>query len=187
MLCFRFLINLSEEDYIAFNSFHAFCSPLGKKNLRKMRITIILLGIFLSVALLTWQGLTLPTACGILAAGLYTLFYLLFYKKIILRNLKKSIENMKKTGKLPYDPVATLELYEDKLVEITPTSRTEYRYEAFERICVVSEKFILLYRSSANAYIFPIDQIRAQANQDVFLGFLYQKCPTIEYYENPEE
>ncbi len=85
-------------------------------------------------------------------------------------------------GKLPFDPVSTLEFYEDKMVEITASSRTEQGYNIFERVCVVKDRYILLYKSSVGAYILPVAQIKAQLNQENLVDFLSKKCTNVEYY-----
>ena len=85
-------------------------------------------------------------------------------------------------GKLPFDPVSTLEFYEDKMVEITALQRTEQSYSIFERICVVKDRYIFLYKSSVSAYILPVLQIKEQLNQEDFIEFLSKKCTNIEYY-----
>ena len=96
--------------------------------------------------------------------------------------MKVQIKRLKKIGKLPFDPESTLEFHEDKMVEITALQRTEQSYSIFERICVVKNRYILLYISSVSAYILPILQIKEQLNQDDFIEFLSRKCTNVEYY-----
>ena len=85
-------------------------------------------------------------------------------------------------GKLPFDPVSTLEFYEDKMVEITASSRTEQGYAIFERVCIVKERYIFLYKSSISAYILPMEQVKEQLNQEDLMAFLSKKCTNVEYY-----
>ena len=113
---------------------------------------------------------------------MFTVPYVMLYKKILKRNLKRHINNLKKNGKLPFDPISKIEFFDDKLVEITPSSRTERTYGAIERIYVVKNQFVSLNYSSVGGYLLPIPQIEAQLDKEEFLSFLSQKCGTIEYY-----
>ena len=127
-------------------------------------------------------GWTTFSAIYVILLGSFTLLYMLLFKKILNRNIKAQIKRLKKTGKLPYEPVSKLEFYEDKLVEISASKRIEQGYDVLERICVVGDRFILLYNSSVGAYILPIPQLRAQLDESDFLSFLSAKCSTVEYY-----
>lgn len=181
-MLFQFNITLTEEDYLAFNNFHSFESKQGKKLIRKTRISFIAVMVFLMalvILLLGWRPFTITY---VTLLGLLTIVYMLTLKKRLIRSIKKQIKRLKETGKLPFDPSSTLEFYDDKMVEISPSARTELRYDIIERICVVADRYILLYRSSVTCNILPIAQINAQADMDAFLNFISQKCNTIERY-----
>ena len=181
-MLFQLNINLSEDDYLDFNNFHSFESAHGKKLIRKTRIRFILAMVFLAalvVLILGWTTFSVVYAALLL---LLTLLYMLFFKKVLTLNIKTQIKRLKKMGKLPFDPVSTLEFHEDKMVEITALQRTEQSYSIFERICVVKNRYVLLYKSSVSAYILPVTQIEAQLNQEDFIDFLSQKCTNVEYY-----
>ena len=113
---------------------------------------------------------------------LFTLLYVIFFKKILTRNVKTQIKRLKKVGKLPFDPVSTLEFHENKMAEITAEKRIEQSYNVFERICIVKDRYILLYHSSVGAHILPVVQVKAQLNQEDFIEFLSKKCTNVEYY-----
>ena len=181
-MLFQLNINLSEDDYLAFNKFHSFESMHGKKLINKTRIFFVLAMIILAALFLLVMGLTTFSITYAVLLLLFTLLYMVFFKKILTRNVKTQIKRLKKVGKLPFDPVSTLEFHEDKMVEITALQRTEQSYSIFERICVVKNRYVLLYKSSVSAYILPVTQIEAQLNQEDFIDFLSQKCTNVEYY-----
>lgn len=181
-MLFQLNINLSEDDYLDFNKFHSFESMHGKKLINKTRIFFVLAMIILAALFLLVMGLTTFSITYAVLLLLFTLLYMVFFKKILTRNVKTQIKHLKKVGKLPFDPVSTLEFYEDKMVEITALQRTEQSYSIFERICVVKNRYVLLYKSSVSAYILPVTQIEAQLNQEDFIDFLSQKCTNVEYY-----
>ena len=181
-MLFQLNINLSEDDYLDFNKFHSFESMHGKKLINKTRIIFVLAMIILAALFLLVMGLTTFSITYAVLLLLFTLLYMVFFKKILTRNVKTQIKRLKKVGKLPFDPVSTLEFHEDKMVEITALQRTEQSYSIFERICVVKNRYVLLYKSSVGAYILPVTQIEAQLNQEDFIDFLSQKCTNVEYY-----
>lgn len=181
-MLFQLNINLNEEDYLSFNCFHSFESVNGKKTIRKTRLFFIIAMLFLAVFFMFVMELTTFSAIYTTLLLLFTLLYMVFFKKILTRNIKAQIRRLKETGKLPFNPVSTLEFYEDKMVEITESSRTEQGYTNFERICVVKGRYILLYTSSVGAYILPVAQISTQLNQKDFVAFLSAKCTNVEYY-----
>ena len=181
-MLFNLNINLSEDDYLSFNNFHSFESMHGKKLINKTRIFFVLAMMILAALFLLVMGLTTFSITYAVLLLLFTLLYMVFFKKILTRNVKTQIKRLKKVGKLPFDPVSTLEFYEDRMVEITALQRTEQSYNIFERVCVVKDRYILLYKSSVSAYILPVLQIKEQLNQEDFIGFLSQKCTNVEYY-----
>ena len=181
-MLFQLNINLSEEDYLDFNKFHSFESMHGKKLIKKTRIFFILAMVFLAALVVLILGWTTFSVTYVTLLLLFTLLYMVFFKKVLTRNIKAQINRLKEIGKLPFDPVSTLEFHEDKMVEITASRRTEQGYNIFERICVVKDRYILLYHSSVAAYILPVAQINTQLNQKEFVDFLSTKCTNVEYY-----
>lgn len=174
---YRFELTLTEEDYIAYNQFHAFESPLGKKQMKKNKLLLGGFTAVLIVALGLHIGRNTVFAIYTAALALYLAVYLLFYRKIVMLMLRRQIKRMKKQGKLPYEPVATMEFYADRFVDITPAGRMERQYSSIERICVVPDRFVLLYLNTITAVILPISQLRQQTQLEGFLDFLSEKCP----------
>lgn len=179
---FQFDITLTEADYWAFNHFHALESAIGKKQINKARIcfTAIMAALIVLVSLIL--GVEPISIVYAVALSIFTLLYVLLFKKIVKHNIKMQIKQLKKTGKLPFDPEVKLEFHEDKWVEIAPGKRTEQSYCALERICITKDRYIFLYISSVSACILPIPQLREQINLQDFLDFISPKCNTVEYY-----
>ena len=181
-MLYQFNIALTEADYLAFNNFHSFDSNHSKKAIQKVRLVYVsamAVMILLAFLILGWTSFSLVFAGSL---GTFTLFYMLMFQKIMEKNMETQIKRMKKIGKLPYEAVSTMEFHEEHMAEISPTSRTEESYANIERICVLKDRYIFLYRSSVSAYILPLAQIKAQADPKEFLSFLSQKCNTVEYY-----
>lgn len=174
---YRFDLTLTDEDYIAFNQFHAFDSPQGRKQMKKNKLLLssFILVLIVALRLIMEHSTVLVVYTAVMA--LYLAAYLLFYRKIVML-LKRQIKRMKKEGKLPYEPAVTMEFYADRFVELAPNKRTEQRYSCIERICVVPDRFVLLYLNTITAIILPIPQLRQQTQLDGFLAFLSEKHGT---------
>lgn len=94
-------VTLTEDDYLAFNHFHALESATGRKQVLKSRIFMaafftILAAIIVFILDWTTFSITYITLLGILG-----LMYILFFKKIVRRNIGKQIHRLKKTGQAP--------------------------------------------------------------------------------------
>lgn len=179
---YQFNVTLTEEDYLTFNYFHSLESAAGKKAIKKSRIFFVAAMAILMVFFILITGWRTFSIAYVTLLGLFTVVYVLLFKKILKRNIKTQIRKLKKSGKLPYDAEAVLEFYDDRLVEITADKRIEQRYDGLERICVAKEPYLYLYHSSVNAYILPVRQLKAQVNQEEFMSFLLTKCSCVEYY-----
>lgn len=179
---FEFFTKITEQDYLDFNYFHALESAQGKKQVMKSRIALLVFYVLLLSAVILLAGWKTYTVWYIFVVLVGALLHVLLLKHSMKRNIKRGIENMKKSGKLPYDEESKLEFFDSMFVEISPVNRTEHKYQAVERVCVVKDRLVLIYTSSVQAYVIPALQLRQQVNMDEFLSFLTLKCGMIEYY-----
>ncbi len=180
-MLFQLDIKLTEEDYLAFNCFHALESSYGKKQRRRNRIFFAVAMVIVIVSNICAEGWTTFSAIYAILLGLFTVLYMLLFKKISKLNIKVQLKRLKKMGKLPFDPESKLEFYEDKLVEISASKRIEQGYDAIEQIYIVRDRFVLMYQSSVAVYVLPLPQLKEQLEQEDFLRFLSQKCSIVEY------
>lgn len=181
-MLFKLNVYLTEDDYFAFNQFHSVESIHGKKTIRKTRFLFCVLIVILAAMVLLLGRRMKYSLIFVAVLLLFSLLYMMFFKKLIVRSVKSQIKQLKKMGKLPFDPASTYEFYEDKMVETAPSGRVEQGYQTLERICVVDRRYVLLYKSSVVAHILPMAQIEEQLNIEEFLTFLKRKCPNVEYY-----
>lgn len=179
---FRFDTSITADDYLAFNIFCEFDSPEGKK--RTKQISLIFLFYFLYGAFksLLTDGLTLKTLLFCIIWGLFQLILAFLCKKVLRCVITHRYKRKIKSGEYLFSPNATLEFYDDKVVEISEYQRLEVCYEGLQKIRVVSTKYIYIFDSSASALILTIPQVMQQANAADFLKFLSEKCSTVEYY-----
>ena len=182
MVRFQLNINLTEEIYLSFNIFHALESCNGKKMVARSRLIFSVAMLFLILMMFLSIGISPISVGTALFLAIFLIVYMLTFKKVLVRSITKQIKNLQKTGKLPYDAQSSLAFYDDRIVEISPSKRMEQNYDTLERICVVTDRFILLYHSSVGAYILPMTQLNTQLDSKELLDFLAQKCSVIEYY-----
>lgn len=180
-MLFQTDVCLTEEDYLEFNLFHALHSESGKKQIRRSGILFAVFMVLLMALSVMIMGLTTFSVTLIALLGAYTVLYLLFFKKLVARNIRKQLDRLKAQGKLPFDAQCRLEFYSDRLVEQTATKRIEQSYRDLERICVVGNRFLYLYHSSVQAYIIPIAG-RDTTQTAELVSFLSQACGTVERY-----
>ena len=87
-MLFKLNLNLTEDDYLNFNTFHTFESAYGKKTVIKTRIMFILIMALLEVYIIFAFG---PTPLGIGYAALLLAFVVL-YKELNRHFFKKDIQ-----------------------------------------------------------------------------------------------
>ena len=174
-------ITLLEEDYFAFNYFHAVEAPQQSDQLRRNRIVFICMGMILLLMAIFLFGPGSPFFLyGILFGG-FLVVYSLFMKKFAANNIRSRIAKMKEAGKLPYSQQAQVIFEEDKVIEVTPGARTEESYDLIDVIYVLPDRYVYIYTNSMRAYTLPIPQLQAQLDLQEFLEFLSTKCQKIEY------
>ena len=175
-------ITLTEEDYIAFNYFHAVESQQAQKTVKKSRTVMVCFLLALRAFVVICGGWDTFTVTYVALLLPLTILYAIFFKKLAYRRVKTQVQHLKKMGKLPFDPNSCFEFYDDTLAESTFSKRTEQSYASLERICLLADRYILLYNSSMGAYILPVPQIKAQISYEEFWKFLCLKCNNIEQY-----
>ena len=179
---FKFLIRLTDKEYLDFNIFWMFQAPYGKKNILKYRITLAVL--FLAIGFLSVLGgsFSKDAFLGAIPYLIILVIIQLLLKPFFLSVLKGQLKSLKKKGKMGYSSVAEMEFFEDGFVEITPESKSEQKYSAIERISVVSDKALYIHVNNVMAYILPKATFESQEQYDAFLEFIKTKCATVDTY-----
>ena len=177
---YQLKIQLTNADFLAFNYFHSLESTIGKKQFKQARtVFAVVMAVIVALVLLI-SGWSTFSALFTVLIGLFSVLFLLFLKKIAKLNIRAQINTLKKSGKLPFEPEANYDFYEDCFIIRTENMCSEDSYATLERIDVVENQYAFLYNSSMSAHVLPIAQIRDQVNQEAFLQFLSTKCGTME-------
>lgn len=182
-MLYKLNLTLTDADYVNFNFFQTFETPLGRKNILKCRI-LLAVGMALVAAIAVFaRGWSQTSAIYVAICALLAAVFMVFLKRIMKTSLKKQLSQLRKSGKFHYTPQSEIEFYDDKFVEISENQPIEKSYDAIERVCVAGNRYIYMFTSSVGAYILPLSQVEKQLDKEEFLNFIRKKCPKVELYK----
>lgn len=171
---YKFQYSLSEQDYLAFNIYHAFNSPLGKKRMAIYRFVypLAILVVGLACGMLTDE----PIVAWYfrIAFGLFALCWFIFFRRIMVAFIKRNIAKIKKSGKLPYQSNTTLSFEDDSFLETTESGELKVKYAVIEHI-VTNEDTIYIYMNAVQAVLLPYSVFADENDRCVFIDFLNDK------------
>lgn len=171
---YEFKIALNDDDFILFNQYHILNSPLGKRALMSYRLLFPLIGIIsIFIFYLAKPDIQLVVAETITLA-IFSVIWIVFSKKRILRNVVRNIRKTKKDGRLPYVPESLLKFDDDGIHEIAPDNENRTKYSLVEKI-ILHDKAIYIYFSSSQAYIVPMTAFSEETERNRFLEFIHMK------------
>ncbi len=182
-MLYKFNTNITDKDYLELNEFSLLKTKEAKKRILLTRVVVTVIFAFFIVAVLISGEFTLPSIIISTILALSVIISQILHIPTLRRSIKANIKNLKKQGKLPYSPTAELEFYEDKLIETTPSSKSEVMYTQFEKVCVIGQKMIYLFNSSISAYLLPASAFNSKEQLNEFLEFIKTKVPKTEYYD----
>ncbi|MBQ6067616.1 MAG: YcxB family protein [Clostridia bacterium] len=183
---FREVVHVTDQDYYEFNRFVSFSTASGKRTVTRLRVLIAvtcllcLFSVYLNdVSMSSFSDLTLLVAVAI---PLMMIPQALL-KPFLLWSLKRRLKGLRRHGRLLYTPEAVLTFEESRFREITPLSKSELDYAAIERICVVRDRVIYLFKENTMAYLIPIHAFSSQAEWNDLLAFLEKRTgKSVEWF-----
>ena len=182
-MLFCFNVNLSDKDYFDYNSFWMTKSPYGKKQLTQTRSILTALFAVIFVLTLASKGFSTDTFISLITYFVLFCFLQLTFKPLVVWMLKIQISSLKKKGKMGYSAVSTLEFFDDRFVETTPTNKTEQQYSSIERISIIEDKILYIHVNNIMSYLLPFSCFESTAQRDSFLEFIKTKCAKIDIYK----
>ena len=180
---FKFNINLTDQDYFDYNIFWMLKSPYGKKQMLKFRITIAILFAVVSFFALFGGGFSASAWIGIIPYVVLLVLFELLLNPFFVWVLKSNIKSLKSKGKMGYSPVAEMEFYDERFIEVTPNTKSEQKYSAVERVSVITDKVIYIHVNNVMSYILPMSCFESKKQYDDFLDFVRSKCANIDVYK----
>lgn len=174
-MSFKFDINLSDDDYFEFNKFVNLKTAYGKKQLLSARIAVAIMFLAVIFIILVLDGLSLMFYISAPLLAVVLLVYEILFPSILVKNIKKQLNKMKSSGKMPYLPHSVIEFFEDRFVETADTQRSEILYSSIEKIGVNEGKAIYLHTDVLRAYIIPLSVFASESQYIEFFDFITAK------------
>lgn len=171
---FQFSYTLSENDYFEFNKYHAFNSPGSKKNMLLFRFGVPIISVVCGLIAGTIVDEPVVTYYFYIAFGIVAILWLIFFKWLMVKQIKKNISRIKKSGKLPYQINVTISFEDDFFVETTENGEARVKYSAIERI-IIAEKAIYIYTNAVQAILLPFTVFSDEQKYDDFIVFIEKK------------
>jgi len=171
---FQFCYTLNENDYFEFNKYHAFNSPASRKNMIIYRFIVPI--IFVACGLIAGTIVDEPvvTYYFYIAFGIVAILWLIFFKPLMAKQIKKNIGRIKKSGKLPYQSNVTISFEDDFFVETTENGEARVKYSTIERV-IITEKAIYIYINAVQAILLPFTVFSDEQKHDDFIVFIEEK------------
>ena len=172
---FEFKINLEDDDYLQFNEYHLLNSPSGKKILMLFRFFIPFI-CFMVVVIFSIAGSDfLLILIEAIMMTIFSILWIVYSKKKILKSMEKGIKKMKREGRLPYSDEAIITFNDESIHEITPNTDNKTKYSLIEKVAV-TENAVYIYFSSVQAFILPVSAFSEEMEKQKFLEFINLKA-----------
>lgn len=168
---YHFRYTLDEQDYFAFNKYHLFNSPTNKKNLLANRLVVPIMFVLCGLFIGTIVKEPFLSYYFYIAFGIVAICWLIFFKTIMKKQIKRNMKRMKKRGKLPYQRDITISFEDDVIVEITENGESKVKYSALERV-ITTEKAIYIYINAMQAILLPCAVFSDEKERDDFIVFI---------------
>ena len=170
-------IQLSDEDYLRFNMFHVRCSPMGRRQVRKLRVLYPVVCAVTTAVLFLIMRVREPAVMALELAVMAAVAVILCVRvpRDLEKNVERNIRRMKMDGKLPYDADSEVELDETGIVSRTDRGETRIGYKDVEGIYSESD-YLYIYFGAVQALIFPARCLGGE--KENVTAFLRERCPS---------
>lgn len=169
---------VSEDDYLAFNIYHARHTPNYKRTIIGMCLLLpVLLAAATPLIFLVFPGTSpwLWTGVAIAVGGLWALAVPYRFEAMIRRHIKKITK-----GRNEFVGDFSLDLQEGVLVYAGNSEKNEIAYSRVIKI-VQDEARVYLFLGPLSAVIVPAAAFADASQKQAFFGLLRAKCPTAEF------
>ena len=194
----KFSYKISESDYLEYNNYHAFNSPESKQSMLIYRNVFAIVFIICGLAFGAIGALVdMPyiSYSFYITFGIVTVLWLIFFKWIMKKQIKKNIGRVKKKGEL-YQGNVMISLDDDFIIETTEDGEAKVKYFYIDRV-IMSEKTIYiyinakqaimlpfsvfyLYINAMQAILLPFSVFATEQSRDDTLTFIEEKCAAMK-------
>ena len=127
-------------------------------------------------------GFSASAWLGIIPYVILLVLFELLLNPFFVWVLKNNIKSLKSKGKMGYSPVAEMEFYDERFIEVTPDTKSEQKYSAVERVSVITDKVIYIHVNNVASYILPLSCFESNEQYNEFLDFVKTKCTNVDVY-----
>ena len=175
----RIVVDVNDEDYIAFNIAHQFKGTEGAKNVRNFK-TLFKAGLVISVILMIFVILEtvllnkfkFSDLSVALVLAIYCIVILATFESRTKKRIRKKVEKYRKSGEHMYDSEATFDLTDEMIMEYTPKSTTRREWSDIKSI-IMDEGHYYLMLGPMQGLIIPFRCLGDEMN--TFLPYVQQK------------
>ncbi|MDE6970323.1 MAG: YcxB family protein [Eubacterium sp.] len=171
----KFMIHLTDEDYIRFNIFYSNHSKAGKRAVNLARIAFPVLSLAVLTVFFSAGAEFGKIAVNAILLTAVSFLWFFYVPKIIEKSIRKNINKMKADGKLPFHEHAQIEFQDDKIVEKNDQEEVRVKYTDIEQICPTNE-YLYIFYSAVQAFIIPYHCLGA--DKEALLAYVTQKKKT---------
>lgn len=179
---FKLNVNITDNDYIDYNTFVSYGPSYGRKNLLFIRLLSLVVFALCTFVVIFFGDDLYKHWLFVVMIAITAILHQVFSKKIMAKFIKIEIMYRKKQGKLPFEPNTVMEFYDDYFVDFTPDSKTEVKYSAIDRVSVINDKYIYLHLDSARAHLLSSFCFESKEQYDSFVDFIKTKCKNVDVY-----
>ncbi len=170
---YTFRYQVTEDDYFQYNLYHCYSISTYRNRLMLQKYLTALLLVICGI-MYSSSSFDYPVI-GYAVFGVFVILWLVFFRQIvIIRQIRKSIEVMRKTGKVPFDKEVTMIFDEEKIRSEADDAQMSAPYSSIEKI-VTGENALFLYKWAIEAYVLPYRAFSGEEEKEAFLRFLAQK------------
>lgn len=167
----KFKINLTDDDFIAFNIYYIFKSKGGKRSITIGRSSVLIVAILAIIAFAVARGASKVLLVEAVVLLVIAILWFFLYPNLIKRSVAKRLLKMRREGNLPYETEVELDFSESQVSEKTESSFRETPYSDFSQI-QETDQYIYLEKHTAESMIIPL---RCVEDKNALLGFLREK------------
>ena len=169
---------ISEDDYLAFNIYHARHSPNYKRTIIGLCLLLpVLLAAITPLVFIAFPN-TRPwlwAGVAIVVGGVWALLMPARFEALIRRHIKKIIQ-----GRSEFVGEFSLDLRENVMIYTGNNEKNEIAYSRVTKVAT-DGTLIYMFLGPVSAIIIPAAALAEASQKEIFWGLLRDKCPKAEF------
>lgn len=181
-MCFKFNVNLTDEDYLNYNAFTQTMTIGGKKQIAFLRALMIIIILTLCIFCVSLFEDPLLKICTCIPLITILIVFLIRIPQDLKKSTQKVIKAYSDKTKKLYSESTVMEFFDDRFIEYTPGIKTEVNYSAIECVSILNGRYIFIQQNQLQGYIIPFTIFESNEHCTAFIDFLRTKIQNVEFY-----